>query len=613
MLKRLAPLHPLKPIYLMVLACLLFLSLSVLSDRFLRGISFDLTEDNLYTLSSGTKETLKAIEEPVQVTFYFSRSLAAPYPSLLSYGKRIEDTLKAFQAVAPGVIELSFVDPEPFSEAEDEAVEAGLTGAPLGDGSVLYFGVSATNSTNGAGNIPFISEERETFLEYDLIKMIIDLDALDKPKLALLSQLPLQFGPGGPQAALQGQSQPYVIYEQLQERFDITDLDQDFTDIPVETDILMLVHPPQLNDDQLYKLDQFVLKGGRALIFLDPHSESLDPGAFAPNGSNLAPLLRNWGVEIPSDKVVGDASLAQRVQVGGFGADSIQDFVFWLGMRDGFLSKEDIVAGSVDTLNIASAGAILPLEGHTTEITPLVQSSTVSMLFDASRAVGTPDTDSLLRDLEPTSEAYTLVARIHGTAASAFPAKSGSDHVAEGSINLVLASDSDLFDNRFWVQLQDLLGQRIVVPIAGNGSFILNLADHLTGSEALLELRGRGISRRPFNVVDRLRREAEAKFLNEEQRLQNRMATVEARLAELESQKPEGATVISNEQEQEISVFRNELLETRKALRAVKRNLQGDIEQLGSILAFLNIAGVPIALIILIGLRTYLRRKQSVE
>jgi ABC-type uncharacterized transport system involved in gliding motility auxiliary subunit len=602
----------LQPFILIILGGLLFLSLSILSDRFLRGVSIDLTEDNLYTLSDGTKESLQSLEEPIQVTFYYSKTLATPYPDLISYGKRIEDLLKAFQAVAPNMIELSVIDPEPFSEAEDAAVEAGLSGAPLGDGSTLYFGLTATNSTNGEGNIPFLTEDRETFLEYDLIKLIINLETTERLKMTLISQLPLQYGIGGAQAALQGRSQPYVIYEQLQESFEITELATTFEELPLDTDILLIAHPPTLNDEQLYAIDQYVLSGGRALVFLDPHAESLDPNAFAPNSSNLDSLLNSWGVQMPNNMVVGDASLAQRVQLGGFGPDSVKDFILWLGIRDGFLAEDDIVTGAIDTLNFASAGVIKPLTNRTTTVTPLVETSTVSMLYEASRAVGTPDTDSLLRDLEPTAEAYTLAARISGNTATAFPDKSDENHINTGTINLVVVSDTDLFDNRFWVQLQDLLGQRIVVPIAGNGSFILNLADHLTGSNAMLELRGRGISRRPFDVVDRMRREAEAKFLNEEQRLQAQMTSVETRLAELESQKPDGAAVISTEQEQEIAVFRAELLETRKALRAVKRNLRGDIERLGSTLAVINIVLVPILLIICIGLRTYFRRKQTV-
>jgi len=232
------------------------------------------------------------------------------------------------------------------------------------------------------------------------------------------------------------------------------------------------------------------------------------------------------------------------------------------------------------------------------------------MLYDASRAVGAPDPDGLLRDLAPTPEAYTIAGRISGNAGTAFPDRAGENHTVSGDINLVLVSDSDLLDNRFWVQLQELLGQRIVVPIAGNGSFVLNLAEHISGSDMLLSLRARGISTRPFEVVDELRRNAEARYLNEEQALQNRLQAAEARLAELEAQKPDGTAILSREQESEIELFRTELLDTRKALREVKRNLRSEIENLGSLLAAINIALVPVLLIFFGISRTYFRRKR---
>jgi ABC-type uncharacterized transport system involved in gliding motility auxiliary subunit len=224
--------------------------------------------------------------------------------------------------------------------------------------------------------------------------------------------------------------------------------------------------------------------------------------------------------------------------------------------------------------------------------------------------VGVPDPDGLLRDLAPTPEAYTIAGRISGNVETAFPDRAGENHTASGDINLVLVSDSDLLDNRFWVQLQELLGQRIVVPIAGNGSFVLNLAEHISGSDMLLGLRARGISTRPFEVVDELRRNAEARYLNEEQALQNRLQAAESRLAELEAQKPDGTAILSSEQESEIELFRTELLDTRKALREVKRNLRSEIENLGSLLAAINIALVPVLLILFGISRTYFRRKR---
>jgi len=603
----------------LVMAVLLFLSLSVLADRYLRSVQLDLTADSLYTLSAGTEAMLTSLDEPVTFQYYFSRTLATPYTQLLSYGKRVEDTLRALEAVSGGNVTVSVIDPEPFSESEDDAVAAGLKGVPLADGSMLYMGLKVSNTIDGTATIPFFSEDRETFLEYDLVKLVATLDSEARKKLTLLTSLPMQFGPGGQQAMMSGRPpKPYVLYEQLGEFFDLQDLTADFTEIPSDTDILMVVHPPALSDDQLFAIDQYVLGGGRALVFLDPHSEAADPRAYAPNPSTLGPLLTAWGVTMPEGKVVGDGSLAQRVQMGGYGPDGVKDYVFWLGINSDFLAGDDIVTGSVDTLNMASSGVLETAENATTNFQPLVTTSAAAMLYDAARVVGMPDPDGLLRDLEPTGEHYALVARVSGAAKTAFPDKAAeasgpveNPAITEGTINVVVGADTDIFDDRFWVQLQELLGQRIVVPLAGNGSFILNLADHISGSEAMLSLRGRGISKRPFTVVDTLRRDAEARYLAEEEALQQQLSTTEMRISELESQKPEGASILSNEQEAEIEVFRSQLLETRKALREVKRSLRAEIVGLGKWLAFINIALVPLLIVLLALLRLYMRRRKS--
>lgn len=604
-----------------LIAALVFLSVTVIGDRFFRGARLDLTADKLYSLSDGTKNLLGAYDEPITLDFYFSKSLATPFPQLLAYGKRVEDLLRAFEAVNPGNIQLSIIDPQAFSEEEDEAVALGLRGIPLSDGSTLYMGLSAANALDGEAIIPFFAEEREKFLEYDLVKLLATLDTESRRTLTLLTTLPMQFGPGGPQAMMAGQAQPYVLYEQLFDFFDVQDLAPDFTEISAETDVLMIVHPPELNDDQLFAIEQYVLRGGKALVFLDPHSEAMNPRATVPSASSLGPLLNAWGVNMPEGQVVGDASLAQRVQMGGFGPDAIKDYVFWLSVTDSFLSTSDVVTGAINNLNFASAGALLQTEDATTRLDPLVTTSAASALFDASRAVGIPDPDSLLRDMAPTGETYVLSARVQGTAQSAFAERvaaawSAAEPIAEaapvasGNINIVVTTDTDLFDDRFWVQLQDMLGQRIAVPLAGNGSFVLNLADHISGSDALLGLRGRGISKRPFDKVDELRREAEAKYLVEEEELQNQLTETEARIAALENQNPDGSTVLSAEQEAEIELFRTQLLETRKALREVKRNLRQDIENLGDWLAFINIALMPLLIILYVLLRLVLRRSK---
>ncbi|WCL54875.1 Gldg family protein [Gimibacter soli] len=607
-----------RPGALIALMVLLFLSVTILGDRFLRGVSLDLTEDGLYTLSDGTIETIAALGEPVTFDLYFSRALATPYPQLLSFGKRIEDLVATLASRSGGKIILNVIEPEPFSEDEDRAVEAGLKGVPLSDGSTLYLGLAARNAVDGEASIPFFSQEREQFLEYDLVKLIGSLSDAGKKRLTLLTALPMQFGPGGPQAMMSGQAQPYVLYEQLREFYDVQEIAEDFTEIPAETDVLMIVQPPALNDDQLFAIDQFVLKGGRALVFLDPHSEAMNPRAMEPSPSALGVLLKAWGVEMPEGKVLGDAALAQRVQMGGYGPDSVKDYVFWLNIGKSNLNADDVVTGTVNTLNLASTGVLEPVEGATTTVTPLITSSSASMLFDASRAVGMPDPDGLMRDLVSDGKNHIIGARLSGPAKSAFPDRVKVDAptvdaggVAEGSINLVLVADSDLFDDRFWVQVQNFMGERMAVPVAGNGSFVLNLADHIAGSEALLDLRARGIARRPFVKVEEMRREADAHYRSEEQALEEKLQSAEQRLAELEGQVPEGQTVFSPEQEAEIERFRTELVETRKALREVKRELRAEIEGLGHRLAFINIALIPILLVLAALGRAYVRRRRT--
>lgn len=610
-----------RPSLQIALAVILFLSITVLGDRFLRSVRLDLTADNLYTLSDGTSAMLRDMDEQVSLTFYFSKTLAAPFPQFLSYGKRVEDLLTAFADENPEAVSLSIIDPLSFSEEEDQAVEAGLRGIPLSDGSTLYMGLTATNSVDGEVIIPFFAEEREKFLEYDLVKLVSSLDGSDKRKLGLLTRLPMQFGLGGAQAMLAGQAEPYVLYEQLWEFFEVIELADDFTEIPTDLDVLMVAHPPSLGEEQLFLLDQYALSGGKILAFVDPHSEAMDPRAAVPSSSSLDPLLSAWGVNIPADKVVADASLAQRVQMGGFGPDSVKDYPFWISITNQFLSADDIVTGAVNSVNIASPGVIELVEGATTTVTPLITSSAASALFDVERAVGVPDPDSINRDLQPAGEMFVLSARIEGPAKTAYPdkvaelaaASTENAGFSEGTINVVVTADTDLFDDRFWVQIQDMFGQRITVPLAGNGSFIMNLADHISGSEALLSLRGRGISKRPFDKVDELRREAERKYLAEEEELQNRLTETEARIASLEGQNADANAVLSPEQEAEIDAFRTELLETRRALRDVKRRLRQDIDSLGGWLTFINTALMPMFVVLYVLGRLVMRRRREIR
>lgn len=603
-----------RPLVIISLAALLFLSVNILADRYMRGTGLDLTEEGLYTLSDGSSEILKALPkgEPVQLKFYFSKSLMAPYASLLSYGKRVEDLLRTLESASHGGIVLEVIDPEPLSEQEDEAVAAGITAIPVNADETLYFGVIAEDPADASAVIPSFNQAREKFLEYDLIKLIITLDNTDAPNLKIISTLPLEFGPGGEAVMMQGRKpQPYVVYTQMQEFFNVEMMMTDFTEIAEETDVLLLAHPPELSENQLFAIEQYVLKGGKAIIMLDPYSEAGSQAQISvhqpPMSSALEPLLESWGVAIPEGQVVGDKTLAQRISMGGYGPDAVKDYLIWLAINKTFLNDGDVVTGTLASLNLASSGVIDTLQGGSTTVTPLVSSSANATLYPISSISGTPNPDKILQDFVSTGMPYTLAARISGPAKTAFPhlqekmagpVADTTATVAEGTINIVLVADTDLLDNRFWVRVQDFMGQQVAQPVAGNGNFLLNLVEQMAGSDALLSLRSRGNSQRAFTIVEDIRRLAESKYADEQEQLTARLAELEASMAELQEGGGSSTQVMDQRVEDEVENFRQEMLETRKALRDVRRNLRKDIEGLGSRLAVMNIVAIPLLLIV---------------
>lgn len=597
---------------LIAVAAILFVAVNVLSTTLLRSARIDLTADRLYSLSDGTKRILSGIEEPLTIRLFFSDAAATPYPSIKSYGQRVRSLLQEYEALADGAIRLEIIDPEPFSTAEDDAVAAGLQGIRTNGGDMLYFGLVGTNATDLQLTIPFFSPERERFLEYDLTKLVSDLSVTERPVLGLVSWLPLAFGPGGPMAAAQGQSAPYVIYEQLRESYSIRQIGQVFSEIDPDVDLLLLVHPGDLGEQELYALDQFVLRGGKLILFVDPYLETAPtiqsmPGTTIAASSNLEPLLEAWGVSYDPTRVVADRNFAQRVAVMGPGGREPKDYIAWLGLRDGALSAQDPVTAELDMVNLASVGALEPAEGATTRFEPIMWSSDQSMFLPVNELRFNPEPDELLRQFKADGETKTLAARITGPAKSAFDGPPESDtgeegeadnlspHLTEGQVNVIVVADADLLEDQYWVQVQNLFGQRIALPLADNGPFVMNAVDNMSGSSDLISLRSRGVSQRPFTLVAEIQRRAEARFLAEEQRLQANLAETERRIQELEEGRGDGdMAALNRSQAQEIENFRREMLATRKQLRDVQHNLRRDIERVGTWVKVANLALMPI-------------------
>lgn len=628
----------------LVLLAIFFVAINLFSNISFRSSRIDLTQNSLFTLSDGTRNMLAKLEEPITLRFFFSEALATDFPRIRTYAGRVRDLLEEMRSYSDGNLVLEVIDPEPFSEEEDRAMSLGLKGAPTTEGEIIYFGLAGTNLVDGLEAIPFFTDEREEYLEYDIARLVQNLTRPEKPVLGIVTNLPLDTGAGGLVAAMRGESQSFMIYSELLDRFSLEFLEQDFARIPNVVDVVMIAHPKPLNDKTLYAIDQFMMRGGRALVFLDPHSEvSLTSG---PNGqpvqgyteaSSLDVLMQSWGVALDPTVVIGDRDNAQRVQAGFNVRRQYSDYIAWLALGADDMNANDVVTANIDRLNLGTVGHLVPLEGATTSFTPVMRSSDDAMLLDLEFVKTGPTPDALLRQFLPTGERYVIAARVSGPIVSAFgdqppslegegsdgspsPSEGPGEHLAASAenVNIIIVADSEIFDDRFWVQTQSYLGERIAQPIADNATFVLNAIDNLMGSDDLISLRAREKSDRPFLVVDALRREAEADYLTQEEALQATIAETESRLAELQTRAPAGAEAsefLSEAEVEEIRQFRAVLRQSRTALRDVQRNLRRGIEALGSRVRFVNVALVPLmigGLALVLALLRSRRRKARV-
>ena len=601
----------------LALIALAFLAFNLFSSVSLSGVRLDLTEQKLYTLSSGTEQILAELDEPVELNFFYSDTATKDLPALRTYAKRVEEMLKAYERAAEGKLKLHIVDPQPFSAEEDQAAEFGLQAIPLNaGGDKLYFGLAGRVGDGVPQAIPVFALDQEEFLEYDLSRLVQSLAKPERPVVGVLAGLQVN---GGFDMAARQPTPAWMLIEEVRQLFQIESLKADVDLIPEQVSVLLLIHPKQLPEQTLYAIDQFVLRGGKLLTFVDPFSEA-DTQAEMPGemvidkASDLPGLFKAWGLRMVPDQVLGDGSYAMSVSMGQ-GQRPVRHAA-WLSLPKKALDQDDISTASLETITVATAGMLEPLDGAKTQFIPLVRSSQYAMPFDVKRFGMLANPEELIRELKPTGERYTLAARISGPAQTAFP--EGIEGQKDGlkqadNINVIVVADTDMLTDRMWVQVQDFFGQRIPQPWADNAGFAINALDNLAGSEALISVRSRGRFTRPFEVVDAIQRDAEVKFREKEQALQTQLADTEQKLAALQqSEDPSKALELTPEQQAAVQQFVQQKLAIRKELRDVRYQLNADIEALGSTLKFLNIALVPLVLTLgVLALWLWRRRKHG--
>ncbi|HJU38723.1 MAG TPA: Gldg family protein, partial [Tahibacter sp.] len=590
---------------LLILA-LLFVAVVLLSNTLLRGARVDLTQNRLYTLSEGTRNILGKLDEPVNLYLYYSDKATQNLPQLRAYYQRVRELLEEMAARSNGNLRLSVIDPLPFSEEEDAAAGYGLQAVPISaNGEKAFFGLAGTNSTKGQAIIPFFRPDKEAFLEYDVAKLVHDLNTTKKPAIGLLSSLPIA---AGFDPATRQMREPWAVYQELSQLFDVRALNAaQLKTIDKDIDVLIVVQPKDLSDDAQYALDQFVLRGGHLMVFVDPNAELDESGAdpqnpqaamMADKSSDLPKLFKAWGVDYARDKVVLDRARALQI-TGPDGAPVRHPGI--LGLTKADLSRDDVITANLEMINVSSAGYFELAKDATTKLVPLIQSSNDAASTPADRLKFMPDPATLLTGFAPAGTPFVVAGRVEGKFKTAFPERKDEDHLAEAKENnaVLLVADTDVLSDRLWAQSTNFMGQRLLTAFANNGDLFINAVDNLTGDTDLISIRGRATSQRPFTRVEELKRSADIAMRSQEQKLQTELADTERKLTELQSAKTQDQQmVLSAEQKTELDKFMKRKVEIRKELRDVRRRLDADIESLGTRLKFYNILLIPILLVL---------------
>jgi ABC-type uncharacterized transport system involved in gliding motility auxiliary subunit len=563
---------------------------------------------------------------------FYSDKASEDVPQLRTYATRVKELLQEYEQLSNGNIVLNIVDPLPFSEEEDQAGSFGLQAIPVGAaGENMYFGLAASNAVGDVEVLPFFQPQREQFLEYDVSKLLTTLSNPKKTVVGVITQLPIF---GGFDIETTQMTKAWAIVAQMRQLFEVKQLDITTDLIDEDVDILMVVHPKNITVPTQYAIDQFVMRGGRAIFFVDPHSE-VDVPVKQQNSpleveggrtSSLKTLFDAWGIEFDATKVVLDRKYA--LTVGGAHSGEARHYGLLAVTKDD-IDAEDVISSELEIISAGVSGYIKGKEGAGIKITPIATSSDDAALIEAVKFRFLPDLGQLSNGFEPTGEKYILSARVEGKLASAFntrPTMSGAKKVdeskygehlvsTESDANLVVVADTDMLSDRLWVQVQDFFGEQIFNAWANNGDMIINAIDNLTGSSDLISIRGRETSTRPFEVVKELRLTADQKFRSTEEKLKAKLAETEEKLVALQKARDDSNELaLSPEQEAEITRFQQDKFKVRKELRQVRRNLDLDIEKLGTKLKFINIGLVPIVISILALLLSFARsrkRKQA--
>ncbi len=625
---------------------LVLVAVAVIASFF--KVRLDLTEDRLYTLSEGTRRILAKIDTPVVIHFYRTRGSTEMPVFLKNYADRVEDLLAEYQQAARGKIQLKKFDPQPDSDAEDSARLDGIEGQVMnpaglvGMGDKVYLGLAVTCLDQKVA-LPFLDPQRERLLEYDLTRAIAQVLNPKKPNLGLLTALPVTGQRFNPMMPMGGGQDPWVFYTELQRDYQVRQIELTAEKIDDDLEVVLVVHPAGISEKTQFALDQFLLRGGKLIVFLDPLSVVDSRNALgmqnmlqrtAQSSSTLDKLLPAWGLEFDVNKVLADRELFTQLrrQDGRVAPDYT-----WLSLIPRVINRDDVTTVDIDSLLLPGAGVFAGSPSGELTRTVLLKSTPNAMLVDKMMAQFGGGTD--LKDFKPEDKEFTLALRLTGKFKTAFPdgkpgdkadgdkdstdakkddATSGTnappvlkESLKEGVV--ILVGDSDLLYDQFSVQIQNFFGQRLIAPFNGNLSFVQNLVEQLMGDSDLIRVRSRGVQRREFEVVKNIQARAEQRYRDTIKRLEDDVAETQRKLNELMASRDakNQRVILPPDVQQEIANLRVKEARTNRELKEVRKQLRRDIDALETRLKWLNIAAMP-ALVAVAGLSlAVIKRKKT--
>ncbi|HWF18720.1 MAG TPA: Gldg family protein [Verrucomicrobiae bacterium] len=569
-------------------------------------VRVDVTADKLHTLSPGTKKILAHLDSPVTVRFYCTQGDNAMPPTLHTYAQHIEDLLAEYQKASQGKLIVKKFDPKPDSEAEDSARLNGVEGQATGPfgSDKIYLGI-VISRLDEKFVLPWLAPEKERLLEYDISRAIARVVNGKPPVVGIMSALPV-FGRASDQMMMiKGDRgvEPWAFVSELKKDFILKDVPMTAPRIDDDIKVLLVVHPRDISDATQYAIDQFVLRGGKLIAFLDPHAyfdqrhDDNQPMMIMGDSagkSSLDKLLKAWGLQLDVDKVIADTSFAGRNTQDG----SVMPTLL-IVTRAG-IDENEAATSQIDNLVIPFAGAFTgkPVEGINESV--LIKSTPNSELVDS--LIATSASEAILRDFKPTSVSYALAVHLTGKFKTAFPAGNpGAVDPAQlkessGNGEVVLVADTDMLNDQSCIQVRNVMGRRVVRPMNGNLNFVQSLVELFSGDDDLISARSRASMNRPFTRLKDMQTKAGRQWQEKIQALETKERETDRKIKELQMHKDgsdEQKLILSSEQQTELQSYEKTRTEANRDLKELRKNLRKDTDSLEFWTKVVNIAAMP--------------------